>query len=48
VNGKEITTVRQGTTAVHYVFEQVMLEKGTNSVSVTSGSQSDSVEWVLE
>ncbi|MCS3796388.1 glycoside hydrolase family 2 protein [Niastella sp. OAS944] len=48
VNGKEITTVKQGTTAVHYVFENVTLVKGTNSVSVTSGSQSDSVEWVLE
>lgn len=48
VNGKEITSVKQGTTAVHYVFEQVTLEKGTNNVSVTAKDQKDSVEWVLE
>ncbi|HEY1202147.1 MAG TPA: glycoside hydrolase family 2 TIM barrel-domain containing protein, partial [Niastella sp.] len=48
VNGKEITTVRQGTTAVHYVFEQVMLEKGVNRVSVVVKDHSDAVEWVLE
>lgn len=48
VNGKEITTVKQGTTAVHYVFEQVMLEKGTNEIVVVAKDQKDGVEWVLE
>jgi beta-galactosidase len=48
VNGKEITNVKPGTTRVHYVFENVTLTKGTNSVSVTAGVQTDSVEWILE
>lgn len=48
VNGKEITTVKQGTTGVHYVYEQVMLDKGKNNITVTAKDQSDSVEWILE
>ncbi|WP_276482421.1 glycoside hydrolase family 2 protein [Paraflavitalea pollutisoli] len=49
VNGKPIANMRQGTTAVHYVFDQVVLQPGVNKISVsTSDTLTDAVEWMVE
>ena len=34
VNGKEITAFKTGTTAVHYIFENVELQEGKNEITV--------------
>lgn len=51
VNGRVITAVNTGTTSVHYIFENVQLDKGINkiSVAVSSGeAPADKVEWSVE
>ncbi|MEO9146492.1 MAG: glycoside hydrolase family 2 TIM barrel-domain containing protein [Ginsengibacter sp.] len=52
VNGKTMAAPEQSTTKVHFIFENVSLQKGKNEVKVTlnkNGQQlSDKVKWVLE
>jgi beta-galactosidase len=52
VNGQTITGVRQGTTKVHYVFENVTLKQGQNKIAVTAQKEgrtySDEVTWTLQ
>jgi beta-galactosidase len=52
VNGQTITGHKQGTTKVHYVFENITLQQGRNkvAVSVHNGGRSfqDEVEWTLD
>jgi beta-galactosidase len=52
VNGKRVALPVQGTTKVHFIFENVQLEKGKNLIKVTvnNGSEklSDQVEWLVQ
>lgn len=45
VNGVEATTFRQGTTAVHYIFENVRLKQGENVIEAKAGEQTDVIRW---
>ncbi|MCC8185942.1 MAG: beta galactosidase jelly roll domain-containing protein [Bacteroides sp.] len=49
LNGKELKTPRQGYTEVHYIFDDVQLEYGTNILTtrvVAAGNEyEDCVEW---
>ena len=49
LNGKELTGIRKGYTDVHYIFDQVTLEKGKNkikAVAVYNGKEYvDEIEW---
>jgi len=52
VNGKLIGNARQGTTSVHFIFENVQLQKGKNVIRLTANNKgenlNDEVEWTLE
>lgn len=50
VNGKKISGAKKGTTAVHYVFEKVKLQKGNNSIEAIANKKEirDRVEWSLK
>lgn len=52
VNGQKIKTFRQGNTKVQYIFENVALNRGRNTVVITGQADgktySDKVEWTLE
>jgi beta-galactosidase len=52
VNGKRVGEPKQGTTSVHFIFENVALQKGKNNIKLLAGnkgkSTSDEVEWTLE
>ncbi|WP_167020889.1 glycoside hydrolase family 2 protein [Chitinophaga sp. Cy-1792] len=52
LNGKKLPAPKQGTTHVHYLFENVKLRKGKNVVVCTGlkdgKKYEDKVEWVLE
>ncbi|WP_315814131.1 glycoside hydrolase family 2 protein [Paraflavitalea speifideaquila] len=52
LNGKTIDAVKQGTTAVHYIFDNVELQQGVNKVVVAAGggerALKDTVEWTLQ
>jgi beta-galactosidase len=52
VNGKIIAAPKQGTTWVHYIFENVQLQKGKNEVKVTLSKNgqifNDKVEWLFD
>ena len=49
LNGQQLTGIRQGYTAVHYVFNQVTLSEGKNTLKavVTVGGKelTDEIEW---
>jgi len=49
LNGKELTGIRQGYTNVHYIFDNVTLDRGTNTIKtvVLHGGQTyeDTIEW---
>jgi beta-galactosidase len=49
VNGTEITTFTQGTTPVHYIFNDVKLQQGENKLLVTAGkggqAYEDAIVW---
>lgn len=49
LNGKRLTGIRKGYTAVHYLFDQVALESGSNvlkaSVVYQGKTYTDEVEW---
>jgi beta-galactosidase len=49
LNGKELSGVKMGTTKVHYIFENVMLQKGLNSikaeVKIDGKTIVDEIEW---
>lgn len=49
VNGKKITGVKKGTTSVHYIFENVRLQKGKNKVEAIASKNNlrDQVDWNL-
>ncbi len=51
VNGKKIEGVKTGNTKVHYIFENVRLQKGKNQVVAIVGKNAeelkDKVEWIL-
>ncbi|WP_316842302.1 glycoside hydrolase family 2 protein [Pedobacter gandavensis] len=51
VNGKKISGVKTGNTKVHYIFENVKLQKGKNQVEALAGKTAselkDHVEWTL-
>ena len=50
VNGNEITNYKTGTTAVHYIFENVELHEGKNEIAVKavkdSNTLEDSIYWI--
>uniref|UniRef100_UPI003217E132 glycoside hydrolase family 2 protein n=1 Tax=uncultured Draconibacterium sp. TaxID=1573823 RepID=UPI003217E132 len=50
LNGKELTGIKNGTTDVHYIFENVKLQEGTNTieaVGVNNGETiNDKIEWI--
>lgn len=50
LNGTELTGIRQGYTDVHFVFDKVTLQNGTNTlkaVAVKDGkTYEDSIEWI--
>ena len=52
VNGRRINAVKQGTTAVHYIYTQVPLRKGQNKIQVKvlhNGKEyTDNVIWTLQ
>ncbi len=52
LNGKKIAAPKQGTTTVHYLFEQVTLQKGRNEIKVSvqqnGKTYSDAVQWQLQ
>ncbi len=52
VNGKQVAAPKQGTTAVHFIFENVVLQKGENTVKLTANKNgktiTDKVTWSLE
>jgi len=52
VNGKRQPSPKQGTTKVHFIFENVKLQKGKNEVKVTVQQKGevlkDQVEWFLD
>jgi beta-galactosidase len=52
VNGEKITAVKQGATRVHYIFENVKLQKGLNKIKAVAyynhKPMEDTVEWSLE
>jgi beta-galactosidase len=50
VNGKKVTGVKKGATAVHYIFEKVKLQKGSNSIEAIANKKEirDRVEWSLK
>lgn len=45
VNGVEATAFRKGTTAVHYIFENVRLKQGENVIEAKAGEQTDVIRW---
>lgn len=49
VNGREVTSYKQGTTAVHYIFENVKLQEGKNEIEVRGvrggKNYQDKIEW---
>jgi len=51
LNGTKITTFKQGTTRVHFIFENVKLKKGVNVIKAVGQSENktieDSVKWSL-
>lgn len=49
VNGKKITGVKKGNTSVHFIFENVKLQKGKNKVEAVAGKTKlkDQVDWNL-
>lgn len=49
LNGKKINGVKKGTTNVHYIFENVKLQKGKNKLEAVAGKTrlKDQVEWNL-
>ncbi|SHG16160.1 glycoside hydrolase family 2 protein [Pedobacter caeni] len=51
VNGRKVTGVKKGTTAVHYIFEKVKLQKGKNSIEAAAGSgntiKKDHLNWTF-
>jgi len=51
LNGIELTGVKQGTTDVHYVFENVKLQKGKNIIKTTVAkygkTYNDEIEWIF-
>jgi beta-galactosidase len=52
INGRQSAAPKQGTTKVHYIFENVQLQKGKNEVIVTVREKGhvfkDTVEWLLK
>lgn len=52
INGKRVPSPKQGTTKVHFIFENIRLQKGRNEVQVTVHEKgqvlNDTVEWILE
>jgi len=52
VNGKRYKSYTQGETKVHYVFENIILKPGKNTIEVKAKSGkkvlTDAVEWVLK
>ncbi|MDR0894713.1 MAG: beta-galactosidase [Prevotellaceae bacterium] len=51
LNGKELTGIRQGYTAVHYVFDRVALAEGKNVLRAvvrdrTGKEHADEIEWM--
>lgn len=49
LNGKKIGGVKKGTTNVHYIFENVKLQKGKNKLEAVAGKTrlKDQVDWNL-
>ncbi|MNR43982.1 hypothetical protein D3C85_1626660 [compost metagenome] len=49
LNGKKINGVKKGTTAIHYIFENVKLQKGKNRIEALAGKDDkvvkDQIEW---
>lgn len=45
VNGEAITDCKQGTTNVHYIFENVALREGDNTIKARAGNHEDEVKW---
>lgn len=49
LNGKKINGVKKGTTDVHYVFENVKLQKGKNRIEAVAGKEDkvvkDQIDW---
>jgi beta-galactosidase len=49
VNGREVTSYKEGTTAVHYIFENVKLQEGKNDIEVRGVREGknyqDKIEW---
>ncbi|AOM80607.1 beta-galactosidase [Pedobacter steynii] len=49
LNGKKINGVKKGTTDVHYVFENVKLQKGKNHIEAVAGKEDkvvkDQIDW---
>jgi len=52
LNGVKVTTFKQGTTHVHFIFENVRLKKGLNTIKAVASANNklleDSVEWTLD
>jgi beta-galactosidase len=51
INGQKVKGVKQGTTTVHYIFQNVKLQKGNNLIEAVAGKsgkeKKDHVEWSL-
>lgn len=47
VNGTEVKTLKQGNTAVHYIFEDVKLNNGENVIEAKASSQGKALEDVI-
>lgn len=49
VNGREVTSYKQGTTPVHYIFENIKLQEGKNEIEVRGvrggKNYQDKIEW---
>ena len=50
LNGRALPAPRQGYTRVHWIFDNVTLDDGLNTITATSpdGRQTDSIEWNYE
>lgn len=51
VNGRKQTNMVTGKTGVHYIFKDVKLKKGTNTITAKAGKNNklkDSVQWTLQ
>ena len=46
LNGVELPKPTQGYTDVHYIFENVVLQKGTNNIEASVAELQDKAEWI--